>query len=190
MENKLSFIDGMEKLRLQKRKNDPAWPLKELELGIRRSTLAINYNKKADALLESRNRAFKAGFQLALNYYEVMVKAGEDNLGNNPDITKFERNHRAFAGHLNELMALTNEDFNEGFLAGKQDRGSYMFELANLLEEYYSEEEIARLDNCEKPNPRVARIFSDVCDIQILESSEKEYLSDEQNSNKEGKNHD
>jgi hypothetical protein len=45
---KLSFNDGMEKLRSQKRQNDPAWELKELELQVRKRTLDNIFGIKAN----------------------------------------------------------------------------------------------------------------------------------------------
>jgi hypothetical protein len=186
MEKKLCFNEGMEKLRLQKRIYDPAWELKELELQVRKRTLDNTYGIKANGLLHSFNQDFSDGFQLSLDYNDAMVKAGRGILGNKSDLSKFEGYYRSFSGHLNDLIQVANDDFKEGFLAGKNYIGNYMFELSNLLEEYYPDEEIDRIDNLEAPNPRVTEIFCDVWNVGLKENADRAQLSDDQNSSQDG----
>ena len=167
MGKKLSFNDGMEKLILQKRQNDPAWALKELELQVRNRTLDNTYTTKANALLDSNNKDFKDGFILAIYYSDAMVKAGKQMLGNNPDISKLEGNYRSFSGYLNQLKDGASDDFNAGFSAGIDYIGSYVVERLNIFGEYYTEEEFNRCNKIEKEDPSMARIFSDVWNIGL-----------------------
>jgi hypothetical protein len=141
MEKKLSFNDGMENLRSQKRQNDPAWGLKELELKTRKRTLDNTYELRANVLLESNDQDFKDGFQLAFDCNDAIAKAFLDYLVNKKGLSKSEMDYRFISVRLNKLFDDSSESFKEGFFAGKSHNESKMFELGKLIGEYYPAEE-------------------------------------------------